>query len=97
MRPNHISSDAGSAILEFVSFVLVGQLLVFGGSFALATELTAKVELQILASQIAKTLAQEAAITLPAGVEMIEKSCGSEIICVTFTQESRKVSAVSFR
>lgn len=87
----------GSAILEFVIFVILGQLLVFGGSIALSTLLTSKVELQILAANATRSIALKVDPELPAGVQMVRDACSPPLVCVTLQQGSTSVSAVGFQ
>lgn len=90
-------SELGSAMLEFIAFVLLGQLLVFVGSMAIASELANKVQLQVLAAQTARNIALERAISLPADVTLVRNACTARVICVSLSQGNQTVSAVSYQ
>ena len=93
----NFKSDSGSALLEFITFILIGQLFVFGGSMLISTELAQKVELQVLASQTARNIALNREATLPADVTVVEGSCVARVICVTLRRGNQSVSAVSYQ
>lgn len=93
----NVRAESGSALFEFVVFVLLGQLLVFAGSMAIASEFSSKVELQIMASQAARNLALERLPSIPSEVELVRDSCSVRLICVTLKRGKQVVSAVSFQ
>lgn len=92
-----LRSDSGSAILEFIVFVLVGELFVLGGSIAISSQLYQKVELQSLAAVVARSVAKDLKAPLPAGVSMQEDSCSQRLVCIQLSHNSENVSAVSLR
>lgn len=93
----NVQSERGSAVLEFIIFILLGQLLVFGGSFLISAELAKKIELQVLASQTARTLALNREISLPVEVSIFRSNCIARVICITLKQGKQSVSAVSYQ
>lgn len=93
----HLKCDLGSAILEFITFVLIGQLMVFGGSIALATELSSKVELQMMAATAARTIALGREVQIQSNVSLVQAGCPARLVCVTLRRGEQKVSAVSYR
>jgi hypothetical protein len=97
MRQPKFSSDRGSAILEFLAFVLVGQLLIFSGSMTISQQLTAKVSLQNLAVIQARSISKNLDLDLPSGVLLTERSCGARFVCIVLSQNGQTVSAVSLR
>lgn len=50
----NVRDELGSAVIEFITFVLVGQLLVLSGSIQLATYVDHKLKLELMAHQIAR-------------------------------------------
>mgnify|MGYP006895945903 FL=1 len=92
-----VSSDAGSAILEFILFVVVGQMLVFAGSLAISSTLASKVELQILATNAATSIALNQDPLIPSGVELIRRACSAELVCLSLRKGSLSVSAVGYQ
>jgi hypothetical protein len=93
----HLKCESGSAILEFITFVLVGQLIVFAASISLATQLTSKVELQVMASKVARTIALGRDVQVPATVKLIQADCAGRLVCVILNRDDLKASAVSYR
>ena len=91
------SAEKGSAVLEFILFVVLGQMLVFTGALALSSSLTSKVELQILATNASKSIAMNQDPTLPSDVQLIRTVCSEPLICLTLRQGSMTVAAVSLR
>ena len=49
MFPSSCRSERGSAVLEFITYVLLGQMLLFGGSIVLSKSLSDKVAHQLAA------------------------------------------------
>lgn len=92
-----LRNEEGSAILEFVTFVLVGQLLVFAASMTISSVITDKVELQILASQAARAIALGRDFQIPPGVTMAKRDCGLHLICLSLEKGGHKVPAVNYR
>lgn len=92
-----VSSDAGSAILEFILFVVVGQMLVFAGALAIASTLASKVELQILATNATTSIALNQDPLIPSGIELIRRACSTELVCLSLRKGSISVSAVGYQ
>ena len=90
-------SDAGSAILEFITFVLIGQLMVFGGSIAISAQLSAKVELQLLASKVARGIALDRQVQVPTQVSLVHAVCPARLVCVRVQSGEQIVTSVSYR
>lgn len=97
MHPWNIRQDAGNAILEFTTFILVGQLTVFAGSLAISESLADKVELQALASTTARSISHILDYSLPAGVVLSTQACSERLVCITLTKSGQSVAAVSIR
>ena len=97
MLRRKVSEEGGSAILEFVAFVLVGELLVFGGSMAISERLTRKVELQNLAIVAARAEARDEALQVPSGVVLVQGNCGSRVVCISLSRNGEQARAVSIR
>lgn len=97
MLPWKPSRADGSAVLEFVAFILVGQLLVFGGSMAISQHLTQKVELQNLAAVKARSIAKKIDFELPVDVTLHIQNCPERFVCISLAREGMNVSAVSLR
>ena len=93
----HLKCDSGSAILEFITFVMIGQLMVFGGSIALAAELSSKVELQMMAATAARTIALGREVQIQSNVSLVQSGCPARLVCVTLSRGEQKVAAVSYR
>ena len=92
-----VSSETGSAILEFLLFVVLGQMLVFAGSLAISSTLASKVELQILATNAATSIALNQDPLIPSGVELIRRACSTELVCLSLRKGSISVSAVGYQ
>ena len=92
-----LKCDSGSAILEFITLILIGQLMVFGASISLATELSSKVELQILAAKTARTIALGREVQIPLTVTLAQSDCPARLVCVTLSRGEQQVAAVSYR
>lgn len=92
-----LRDEAGSAILEFITFVLVGQLLVFAASMSLSSALTNKVELQIMASQAARTIALGRGFQVAPDVTLSTRDCGIHLVCLTLEKGELKVEAVNYK
>jgi hypothetical protein len=90
-------SESGTAILEFVAFVLVAQLFVLGISLQLAQTLTQKVRLQILASAEAKAEAGNKSIEPPEGIRESHLECDASLLCLALSQGTTRVVGLSLR
>ena len=92
-----LKSELGSAILEFITFVMVGQVVVFGATMALANQLSTKVELQIAAANAARSIALGRDFQLPTNVSLSQSVCLPRLVCVTLSRGDEKVTSVSYR
>ena len=92
-----VGSERGSAILEFIVFVILGQMLVFAGSLAISSTLASKVELQLLATNATKSIAVKQEPFMPVGVQLIRNDCSQELVCVILRRGSISVSAVGYK
>jgi hypothetical protein len=97
MLRSWVSSESGSAILEFILFVVVGQMLVFAGSLSISTTLESKVELQILATNAITSISLNQDPLIPSGVELIRRACSAELVCLSLRKGSLLVSAVGYK
>lgn len=93
----NIKAEGGSAALEFITFVLLGQLMVFSGSFLISTELAKKVELQVLAGETARNIALNRELALPADITLVRSSCVNRVVCISMKRGNQSVSAVSYQ
>lgn len=84
-------------MLEFIVFVVLGQMLVFTVALALSSTLTSKVELQLLATNAAKSIAMNQESILPPDIQLSRNSCSSPLICITLRQGAMSVAAVDIR
>jgi hypothetical protein len=84
-----LNSQTGSAILEFIAFVLVGQLLIFGASIAMANELTKQVENQVEASNAAKSVASAS--------DQLQDECAGPLACIRLTKDGHDYLGLSYR
>lgn len=103
MRFSKIRSSRGSAVLELITFVLVGQLLVSGWLVQIANELDHKMRLQLFAISLARSsslgttnlearLRQD--LSLPRA-EVRQLACGESLTCLSVTDGSGEVTGVS--
>lgn len=97
MSQPKVRSETGSAVLEFIVFVVLGQMLAFTGALALSSTFTSKVELQILATNAAKSISMNQEPILPPDVQLSRNSCSSPLICITLRQGAMSVAAVDVR
>ncbi len=79
----------GSAVVEFIVFVLFGQLLVFAGGMQLAQWVDTKLKLELSAHQLARAealgksdeLVPELKRDLPE-LRITKLFCGEDLVCV---------------
>lgn len=97
MFPARVSAERGSAVLEFIMFVVLGQMLVFAGALAISSTLTSKVELQILATNATRSIAMDQEPILPPDVDITQTSCSLPLVCLSLRKGSMSVSAVGYK
>lgn len=93
----------GSAVVEFIVFVLFGQLLVFSGGMQLAQWVDTKLKLELSAHQLARAVALgKGDVLLPElkrdlpELRIIEVNCGDELTCILAESGDLSASGVSF-
>ncbi|MEO0313402.1 MAG: hypothetical protein RL140_632 [Actinomycetota bacterium] len=105
MLRSRTKSDSGSAVLEVITFVLVGQLLVAGWLIQIAEQMDHKVRLQLFAATMARSIGLqnnnlqselEKDLNLD-GVKIQPIACDSPLICVSVQDESMSSIGVSHR
>ena len=90
-------SDAtGNAVLEFVAFVMVAQLLVFAIGLSISNELSEKVSLQLSAMQTARSVALHENPVLSSSSSYETEPCGEKVVCLVFHSGGRSSRAVSY-
>lgn len=90
MYRSKLNGQAGSAVMEFITFVLVGQMMIFGGSMVLAKQLSQKVEGQLDAINRARALALGS--TSPSGAD----ECAGPLVCTRFDLAGQIFSGLSY-
>lgn len=92
-----IRADMGSMVLELITFVLVGQLLVCGWFLQLSEQLDHKTRLQLFASTLARSLSLgdeeieptlRRDLSLPTAVTRI-MDCGIKQVCLEVSDEGK--------
>jgi hypothetical protein len=89
MPSSKICNSDGSAVVEFIVFVLFGQLLVFAGGMQLAQWVDTKLKLELSAHQLARAeslgksedLLPELKRDLPE-LRITKLFCGDNLVCV---------------
>jgi hypothetical protein len=106
MKFEILQAESGSAVLEFLAFVLVGQLLVFSGFMTVADSLDRKVRLELFVAQMAKSQANGITSSLPSvladdyglqGVRVIEANCSPNLICLVATFGDLSASGIGIK
>ena len=103
MRFKKTSQAEGSAVVEFIVFVLFGQLLVFSGAMQLAQWVDTKLKLELSAHQLARAVAlgksdallPELKRDLPE-LRITEFTCGDVLTCLLAESGDLSASGVSF-
>lgn len=99
-----LKGDSGSAILEFIVFVLLGQLLIFSGTMVTAQTLDQKVRLELFASQLARAAALGKTEVLQQalsedynlqGVSVAASTCQEQLVCLVVSLGESKANGVS--
>ena len=105
MRSN-FNSERGSILFEFISFVLFGQLLVFGSAMAILGELDQRLKAELVANQLARAgvlgKIDPMLVTLKndyqlGEVTVSEVSCSPQLFCLEVVADSRRALGVSLR
>lgn len=105
MRPSKISSETGAAVIEVITFVLVGQLLVMGWLIQLAEQLDHKTRLQLFAISMARSVGLGHSELEPVlkddlglvGSKVQDLGCNGPLICVQSVEGELKVVGVSHK
>jgi uncharacterized membrane protein affecting hemolysin expression len=97
---------AGSAVVEFIVFVLLGQMLVFSGGMQLAQWMDEKLKIELLSHQMARAMAlgkgdrllpelqQDYNLT---EVQISELACGESLVCVSASSANLSSRGLSIR
>ena len=105
MHHSKTSSETGSAVLEVITFVLVGQLLVMGWLIQLAEQLDHKTRLQLFAISMARSLSlghSELEPILKDDLGLVDTKvqnlgCNDPLICVKVDDSGMNVVGVSLK
>jgi hypothetical protein len=104
--PSSFKSEQGSILFEFITFVLFGQLIVFGSAMVILGELDQKLKLELFANQLARAaVLGKMDLLIPSlkldyqlgEVEVSEISCAPELLCIEVVSDSRRSVGVSLR
>jgi hypothetical protein len=99
-------SERGSILVEFIAFVLLGQLFIFGASMTILGELDQKLKVDLLAHQLARAGAIGKVDSLLVSlqndyllsqVKLTEVPCNQELFCLKVVADSRAALGVSLR
>jgi hypothetical protein len=105
VRPS-FSAERGSILFEFITFVLFGQLLVFGSAMLILGELDQKLRVDLIANQLARAAALGRLDSLLQDlkndyqlkdVRVSEVPCRAELLCLEVVADSRRSLGVSLR
>lgn len=98
------NEEAGAALLELVTFILLGQLLVTGWMIQLAGELDHKTRLQLFASSLARSIAvdnpQEESLRKDFGLALAKveiTTCAKPNVCLKVSAKGSVVLGLSRR
>ena len=106
MKFKNLVAESGSAIVEFIAFVVIGQLLAFSGAMTTAELLDRKVRLELFVSQLARAQAIGQARTAfevlsvdysLQGIQVSEVSCRAPLVCLSATLDDSTAFGVSYR
>lgn len=105
MRPS-FSAERGSILFEFITFVLFGQLLVFGSAMTILGELDQKLKVELAANQLARAgVLGKIDLLLPSlksdyqlnDVNVTEISCNPNLFCLELVADSKSALGVSLK
>lgn len=100
------SAERGSILFEFITFVLFGQLLVFGSAMAILGELDQKLKVELTANQLARAgVLGKIDLLLPTlksdyqlnELIVSEVSCSPDLFCLEIVADSRRALGVSLK
>lgn len=105
MRLSKTSSESGAAVLEVITFVLVGQLLVMGWLIQLAEQLDHKTRLQLFAISMARSVSLghgelEPVLKEDLGLpnsKLQNLGCSDALTCMEVTDGGMQVVGVSHK
>jgi hypothetical protein len=106
MLSTKLRGTSGSAVVEFIVFVLVGQMFVFSGGMQLAQWIDDKLKIELLAHQMARAIALgKGDLLLPelqqdynfTQVEISELACGESLVCIVASSEKISSRGLSIR
>ncbi|CAB4544309.1 MAG: hypothetical protein F2529_03640 [Actinobacteria bacterium] len=98
-------NSAGSAIVEFMIFVIFGQLLVFSGALQASEWMDKKLRLELFANHLARaqSLGKERELFAALAddynlqnVTVTVNECGNSLSCITAQMGDLKAAGVSF-
>lgn len=103
MRLSKTSSESGAAVLEVITFVLVGQLLVMGWLIQLAEQLDHKTRLQLIAISMARSVNLDHSELEPilkedlglASSNLHSLNCNALLVCVEAVEGDMRVRGIS--
>jgi hypothetical protein len=99
-------SEHGSILFEFIAFVLLGQLFIFGATMTILGELDQKLKVDLFAHQLARAGAignlDSLLVSLQndyqlSQVKLIEVPCNQQLFCLEVVADSRTALGVSLR
>ena len=100
------NSERGSILFEFITFVLFGQLLVFGSAMAILGELDQKLKAELVANQLARAAVlgkiEPLLVSLKNDYQLNEVNvseipCMPELFCLQVVADARRSLGVSLR
>lgn len=106
MQQPKYKCQSGSAVVEFIVFVLFGQLLVFSGGMQLASWVDAKLKLELAAHQVARGLSLgkgDLLLELANGnfgndeIRVSEVDCNQALICIIARSGNLSAAGISVR
>ena len=96
--------EVGSAVIEFLGFTLIGQLLILTGSIQIASSLDLKLKLELMAHQVARAeaIGKGAEVFTALRLEyrlpkatFSKMSCTSNVVCVKILEGNNQAIGVS--
>lgn len=102
----NFNDERGSILFEFITFVLFGQLIVFGSSMSILGELDQKLKGELVANQLARAAALgKMDLLIPSlksdyqlgDVKVLEVPCSPELLCLEVVSDSKRSFGVSLR
>jgi hypothetical protein len=102
----NFDSERGSILFEFIAFVLLGQLFIFGVTMTILGELDQELKVDLFAHQLARAGAIGKLDSLLMSlqndyqlnqVKLTEVACNQELFCLEVVADSRSAQGVSIR